>query len=433
MSRPEHGDARVADVRTRIGFLASIGYGLLESGQTSGQTELALRRHGHRLGLNSLAVSSFGRMLILEAATDDGGTVSSSGAAKSLEAIDCTRLRELDRLAERTSAAPDAQLVGDASQQHMLAARRVAERLRATVTPWWVSTLGLTMLAFFISMQVGVSWQAWAAAALVQVVSASMGLAVGAIRMPRLFAIAVQSTAAGVFATLLVQWGFVDPVGAAAAIAVNWLLLLPLPQVIGAVTEAIDGDHLSAITRVASVGVAGIGIFIGGALTFELGEILGMEHPRLDGLPSMPWFLVLVFSALGAIGNAFANGGRLDLVLPAATLGLVTAAVNQALLWWAGLPALWASSLSAVVLGLLSARIALRTGYPTQVLALMGITGALLPGIPVFFGILQEMGGASGLSHFGTAAAISVGIGAGVALGGYLSWLVTPRGDGRRR
>lgn len=430
MSRPDQGVAATADVRPRVALLASLGYGLLESGQLSDQTELDLRRYGHRLGLNGLAISSFGRMLIIEAATEDGGTVSSSGAARSLDAIDCTRLRELDRLAERTASAPVARIAGVDSRRHLLAARRVAQRLRDAVTPWWVGPLGLTMLAFFICMQVGVSWQAWVCAAVVQIVSSAMGVAAGAIRVPRAFAIAVQSAVAGAVATLLVQSGFVDPVGAAAAIAVNWLLLLPLPQVIGSVIEAISGNHLSAISRVANVAVAGVGIFVGGALTFELGEILGMAHPKLDALPSMPWFLILVFSALGAVANAFANGGRLDLVLPAAALGATTAAVNQVLLGWLGLPALWSSSLAAVVLGLLSARLALRTGYPSQVLALMGITGALLPGIPVFFGILQEMGGAAGTSHFGSAVAISVGIGAGVALGGFLSGLIRPREAG---
>jgi len=130
-----------------------------------------------------------------------------------------------------------------------------------------------------------------------------------------------------------------------------------------------------------------------------------------------------VFSALGAVANAFANGGRLPLVRPAALLGLVTGAVNQVLVLAVGLPAVWASSLSAVVLGVLSAALVKRTGYPSQVLALMGITGALLPGIPVFFGILQAMGGGNAAEHFGTAAVISLGIGTGVALGVHLAGL----------
>lgn len=422
VSEPAAG-LSMTDVRSRLEFLSTVGHGLLESGLTNGQAERALTDCGRRLRMEDLSISAFGRMLILEASTGEGATVSSSGAARSLDAIDCTRSRELGRLARLTVQAEAAHRPGASGREHLAIARQVADRLRDTATPWWIVAAGMTMLAFFICMQVGVSWQAWVTAALVQAASSLLGLGTSRLLMPRLFAIALQSTGAGVVATLLVQGQFVDPVGAAAAIAVNWLLLLPLPQVIGAVTDAIDGDHLSAATRVASAAVAAFGIVIGGTLTFALGEALGMEHPRIEALPAMPWYLVLVFSALGAVANSFANGGRLDLVAPAAFLGIATGAVNQALLLWAGLPPVWAASLAAALLGLLSARIAARTGYPSQVLALMGVTGALLPGIPVFFGIVQQMGGAAGLPSFITAGAVSLGIGTGVALGGYLSRL----------
>ncbi|MFT4289296.1 threonine/serine exporter family protein [Nocardioides sp.] len=410
------------DVRTRLDLLAELGYGFLESGQTSGQTRRALVGCGRALGLVGLAVNSFGRLLLLEATLPDGSTTTLSGAARTLDTIDCDRARALNHLAADL-AAPEAATTGEAERRRLFAARDDVERMRGTGTPWWATTLGMTMLAFFISMQVGISWRAWVSAALVQVATSLAGLGVGRLRMPRLFAIAVQSSVGGAFATLLVRVDFVDPVGAAAAIAVTWLLLLPLPQVIGAVTDAIEADFLSCLSRVGGVAVAGIGIFIGGAFTFWLGEQLSMAHPRLDELPSLPWYLVLVFSGLGAVANAFANGGRLPLVVPAAVLGVVTGASSQLLLRVLDATTLWASSASAVVLGVLTVILASRTGYPQQVLALMGITGALLPGIPVFFGILQQMGGGAGAEYFGRAATICVGIGTGVAFGAYLAYL----------
>lgn len=57
-----------ADVRARLEFLSALGFGLLESGQTAGQTERALEHYGSGLGLEGLVTSSFGRMLLLEAA-----------------------------------------------------------------------------------------------------------------------------------------------------------------------------------------------------------------------------------------------------------------------------------------------------------------------------------------------------------------------------
>lgn len=410
----------VVDVRQRLEFLSTLGFALLESGETCVQTQRTLGEYGTKLGLEGLATNSFGRMLLLEASAAGGGTVSITGAARALDVIDCTRSHELHRVAVDAVAEIGRQRVGVRAREHLASARDAVQRLRETATPWWVVTVGLTLLALFISMQIGVSWQAWVSAALVQTVSSVAGLAAQAVRLPKLFAVALQSCAAGAFATLLVQLGFVDAVGAAAAIAVNWLLLLPLPQVISAVTDAIEADYLSSLTRLGSVAVASAGIFIGGAFTFTLGEVLGMAHPKLDALPSMPWYLVLVFSSLGALANAFANGGRLPLVLPAVVLGLATGATNQILLHAFALPALWASSFSAVGLGVLSTAIAARTGYPSHVLALMGITGALLPGIAVFFGILQEMGGGSGLASFGTAAVTCIGIGTGFALGAHI-------------
>ncbi|MFT4188406.1 MAG: threonine/serine exporter family protein [Aeromicrobium sp.] len=409
-----------ADARDRLELLAELGYGFVESGQTSGQTERVLRDCARSLGLSSLGFNSFGRLLLLETTSPDGGTVSVQGAAKALDFVDCARARKLSAVAD--------ELTDRGEQPDLADAHRRVALLRRTATPWWARAFGMTLLAFAISMQVGVTWHAWVAAALVQVVTSLTGLLTARWTMPSLLSAAVCSSAGGAFATLLVKIGFVDPVGAAAAIAVTWLLLLPLPQIIGAVTDAIDADHLSALTRVASVLVAGVGVFVGGAFTFALGELLDMDHPKLDHLPTFPWYAILVFSALGAIANAFANGGTLSLVGPAATLGVVTGTVNQVLLRVADAPTLWANSASAVVLGVLTVVLAARTGYPQPVLALMGVTGALLPGIPVFFGILQEMGEGSGAAYFGQAATICVGIGAGVAFG---AW-VTERARSRR-
>lgn len=416
------------EVRERLELLADLGYGFLESGQTTAQTERTLVECAHGLGLGEVTANFFGRLLTVETTTPDGATVTVTGAARSLDAVDCTRARTLNRLAAPLLSAPVVRVgrgspvarpapVSDETDLGGLRKRVSAARERQN--PWWVSAFGLALLAFCISLQVGVAWQAWVTTAAVQLLSSAVGTATARLRMPRLFATAAQTTVGGAAATVLVQLGFVDPVGAAAALAVTWLLVLPLPQAIAAVTDAIEADYLSALTRIASVAVSAGGVFIGGTLTFALGELLGMDHPSLSELPSLPWYLGLVFAALGAIGNAFANGGGWSLVAPAATLGLVTSAAHQTLLA-AGLPMLWAASISAAVLGVVAVFFAIRTDYPQQVLALMGITGALLPGLPVFFGILQQMGAGSGLAHFGHAGAICIGIGAGAALGSYL-------------
>lgn len=433
MSVSTQQDTSEQHAEQALKVLSELGCGYLESGLTPGQAKRSLERCGRALGLSDITITPFARVLLLETRAVNGSTDTITAAARSLDMIDCTRSKELgDVAAQLEQASPR----GSADYAaHLDSALSRIRHLREMPTPWWVVAIGMTMLAFFISMQVGITWHAWVSAAIVQLVISLVGraLTVSPRPVPGVFAVALQASVGGSVATLLVQLGFVDPVGAAAAIAVSWLLLLPLPQVIGAVTDALEADYLSSLTRLAGVLVAALGIFIGGSFTFVLGELLHMDHPRLDGLPSFPWYLVLVFSALGAISNAFANGGTVRLLLPAAFLGVSTGAVNQTLLNLIGLPPLWANSLSAVALGVLTVLIAPVTGYPLQVLALMGITGALLPGIPVFYGILQEMSGASGLVYFGAAGAICIGLGTGVALGSYLASLWQRQKQSNRR
>ncbi|WP_147513380.1 threonine/serine exporter family protein [Actinomyces polynesiensis] len=404
----------------RLEFLLQLGCGLLESGQTAASTRYLVATCGRGLGLQGMKAMTRGRMLRVGAQGSDGTPRILSAPAGTFDVIDCTRARDLARLVEEVDR-PDAEpLTGPEAESFLANGREEVQRLRSRGTPWWVVTLGLTLLAFFISMQVGINWRAWVAAAVVQVASSLVGFAVAPLRAPRLVVVAAQACAGGALATALVRMGLVDPVGAAAAIAVNWLLLLPLPQMVNAVMDLLSFDRRMALVRLSRVALAVGGLVIGGAFTFLLGESLGMAHPRLDTLPGMPWYLVLVFSALAAVGNAFANGGRFSLAVPAAVTGFATAGVNQVLLLVVGLPTLAANTISAFVLGILAGIYAVRAGYPQQVLALMGITGALLPGIPVFFGILQEMGQGSGLPWFGQAALIMLGIGVGVGIGSFL-------------
>ncbi|MFT4212390.1 MAG: threonine/serine exporter family protein [Microbacterium sp.] len=415
----ESGGLDPVDVRVRLELLADLGHGFLESGQTGAQTERVLDPCAAGVGLRGASFTAIGRILLLEATLPDGGTATLSGAAHGLDTIDCSRLRSLDRIADELMAGELAEH-GKDQQKRLAELSAAVTRIRGRSTSQWIVVGGMTLLAFFISMQVGVTWQAWVSAAAVELITCLVGIGVVRLRMPKLFAAILQSTAGGTFATALVLLGFVSPVGAAVAIAVTWLLLLPLPQIISGVGDAIEGDYLSALSRASSVVVVAAGIVVGGALTFSLGEVLGMQHPGLEELPSLPWYLTVTFSGLGALANAFANGGRRSLIVPAVALGVITSLTNLAL-QLVGLPLVWSSALSAVVLGAITVVMAARIGYPQQVLALMGVTGALLPGLTVFFGILQLMGGESGLEHLGAAAGIVLGVGAGVAGGTYLA------------
>ncbi|WP_454296450.1 threonine/serine exporter family protein [Salana multivorans] len=421
----------LADGQQRIRLLSLLGYGFLESGQTSGQTARILVACGRALGLRDLSFNIFGRIVLLEASLPDRSVVTSSGAADSLDAIDCTKSRELNQVAEEiTTQRWDASPEQERSTLDQM--RERIGQLRRSVTPPWITILGMTVLAFCISVQLPISWQGRFATALTQLIVSLT--ATGLSRwpgLPKLFWAGLLSLVSGTVVTILVLIGLVVPADGTAAIAVTCLLILPLPQVIGSVADAIEGDLLSALGRLAAVVVAGAGIVIGQAITYYYGELFGMEHPDLSalaGLPTPPWYLILVFCALGAMANAFANGGRPRLLGPAAVIGAITGATNQLLSntdWGLGMSPLWASSLSGVALGLLTIFFVLRTGYPQQVLALMGFTGALLPGMQIFQGIMNLMGEVdariNAVPSFLTAGSMCIGVGIGVSLGAYLA------------
>jgi uncharacterized membrane protein YjjP (DUF1212 family) len=400
-----------AGVRQRLELLGTLALAFLECGQSTTQTAGILARCAAGLGLRGLRIDIFGTHVTLESAAPDRATITWNGRASVIDAIDCERLRDLNGVVASLGR-------GDDLTEALASVRRA----RAWRSHWLWSVSGLTLLAFFISLQVGVDWTAWVAAAAVQLVTALTGVAAGRLGVPRLFGATLQTTLGGLLAVALVHLGLVDPVGAAAALAVSWLLVLPLPQVVASITDAIDGEYLAALIRMAGVGVVAGGIFIGGSIVLYASSSLGLETPPRTEFPDLPWYLGLLFAALGAIANAFANGGRFALVLPAAVLGIMTSGVNQILLLSTELHSGWTASLSAAVLGAIAVLLARPTGYPFQVLALMGITGALLPGLTVYRGILREMSGTplSGLEFFAQAGGTCLGLGIGAAAGVYL-------------
>ncbi|WP_291477831.1 threonine/serine exporter family protein [Corynebacterium sp.] len=421
-NRPGSGRLRGAkEIRDCLGVLADLACGFLESGQPGWRVGETLTACADARGLTGFGFTTVGRLVIVEASLPDGGTVTVTTSAKALDLIDCTRSWRLHRLAEEI-ASPTGHGAGHGAVPGDIGALRTeVARLRSISTPWWAVAGGTTMLAFVISMQLGVGWQSWVAAAVVQMLTAFCGQALTVLKLPELFAAVVKSAVAGTLATVLVLVDVLDPVAAAAAIAVNWLLLVPLPQIIGAMSDVIDGDYLSAVTRAGSVVVTAFGITISGIYVFALGEVLDMDHPLIGEVPGLPWYLALVFSALGALANAFANGGWLRLAFPAMTVGVVTGVVNQFLLVVVGASAVWAAAGASTVLGAVAVLMAVRTGYPDQVFTLMGVTGALLPGIAVVTGILQVKGGESGAEHFPAAVTTCVRIGTGVAVGADLT------------
>ena len=255
-----------------------------------------------------------------------------------------------------------------------------------------------------------------ATAAVAYLVTALAGRGAGAIGLPRMFTMALQAVTSGLVGVIAIALG-VGMHDALLAVAVNWMLLIPLPQLIATVIDAVDGQPHAALTRATSLVTAVGGVVLGAAVVIALTRPISPDAVAID-LPVLPLVGVVIFCMLGAVGNALANGGGRDLLIPAAIIGIGVALLGQALIGPLGMSAVWASGVCAVVLGLVCAVWARRTRYSSTALALVGLTGALLPGLTVYQGIAAELAGsADAVGYFLHAALVGVVLGVGTSRG----------------
>lgn len=136
----------------------------------------------------------------------------------------------------------------------------------------------------------------------------------------------------------------------------------------------------------------------------------------------MGLWLVIVACMVGTLGNAVFMRGGPRLLLPAAGAGALTGIVNVVLQRHASLDPTLAVGIAALVLGVVSG---LSSGYlriPSTELCIVGIAGALLPGLDVYWIIVSEVFKFSGAGEAFLRALVAVlVIGPSVVLG---MWLV---------
>ena len=391
--------------------VAQLLAGLLNAGLSTSDAIALGRAAALKLGLDAVEFVDLGRSVLIQHGHPDG-QVRTVSRPVGLDGINCEQLRSLTLVCKQISAGElDIQTAPNAIQRAM----------SITANKWW-ALIGLAILAFCIALQVGADWMTALGASLVQVSVSLMGGIGGRISIPRLFVVALQCMVCAVVAAGLVVTGLVASPGAV-AIAVAWMLLVPQPQVINMVIDAINTLQLAALARFASVAVAVGGILVGGAAVIHIGRqfVDAVPDPTLLSLP-LP--LALFFSLIGAMANAVANGGRMSLMLPAGVVGLLTAICNQFLTRGLEMHTTWAAGISAVLLGLVATFLARKSSYPASVLALMGMTAALLPGLTVYMGLATSLTGVSGMAEYLQAALICVVLGVGVALGFTIARLI---------
>lgn len=403
-------------IEAALHFLTELGASMLESGYATDAMLLMVKPCAAVMGLGEVTVVGLGRVVIVECVDGEGRTTSKMAQAASLDSFDCDRMRRLKNVAR------DAVL-------HQLDPDTACERLAAANAgpqpfPWWSVQAGGVLLAFCICVQIGGSPLAGLLAALTQLVVNLSGRGFGAAQVPKFFAVAVQAALAGSFGGAFHLLGWLTVAQAATVIATTWVLIAPLPQLISTAIDLISADSLTALARALGAGLIIGGIVLGGLLILSLSWRFDLGVAADPALPVLPIWLGIVFAVLGAIGNALFNVGGRTLLLPAAVAGLLTAAVNQTLIHAANLPSAWAGPLAAVALGFVASVVAEPLQLPVSALALVGITGALLPGLIVCQGLILAVYQVTGVGYFVQAAAVCVGLGIGASLGVYLWSLV---------
>ncbi|MFD3508604.1 threonine/serine exporter family protein [Nocardia sp. NPDC058666] len=405
-------------IEAALTFLTELGTSTLESGYATEATLLIVGSCAAAWGLRDVSVCGVGRVVIVQCSDNNGNTMSRLAEASTLDAFDCDRMRRIKDVARQTVV-------------EQLHPNTACERLKAANAgpqpfPWWSVQAGGVLLAFCICLQIGGHALAAVLAAGTQLVVNLSGRWFGKHGVPTFFTVAVQAAGAGAFGGLFHGLGWLTVAQAATVVATAWVLIAPLPQLMSTAIDVVSSDSLTALARALGAALIIGGITLGGLLMLALSWRFDLGIAGDPTLPQLPVWLGIIFAILGAIGNALFNVGGRNLLVPAAVAGLVTASVNQTLIHVGHLPSVWAGPLAAVVLGFLAAATANWLRLPMSALALVGITGALLPGLIVCQGLILSVYQVSGIGYFVQAGAVCVALGIGASFGVYL-WSVLAR------
>ncbi|MFF0488654.1 threonine/serine exporter family protein [Nocardia sp. NPDC004068] len=391
-----------------LDFLTGLAAAMIESGYATDATHQTVTACAAAMGVEPVTFAGAGRMVTVEYVFADRRAATRTRVAATLDSFDCDRMKRLKNVARA--------VVTEGLDPGAAQARLAAAELGPPPWPWWFLPFGGALLSLCIALQVGGSVAAACAAAVALPPVWALGRGLGVIAVPRLYATALQTVLAGALGVGAHLIGVIAVSEAAVVIATVWVLLVPMPQLVATAADAVNADTVTATARAASSLLAVGGMVLGGALVVTMVERAALR-PVDPHLPVLPVWLAVLFSVLGAVGNAVFNSGAKDLLIPAAVAGLFTATTNQCLIHLAHVSPDWSGSVAAVVLGFAAAATAERLRVPISALILVGITGALLPGLVLYQGLVIELFHDSGLGYFVRGFAICVGLGVGAALG----------------
>jgi uncharacterized membrane protein YjjP (DUF1212 family) len=391
-----------------LGLALRLGESLLAVGASAADVTATVLRVAAAYGLTSCQVDATFTSLTVSFDRDDAVPLTVMRIVR-MRGMDYNRLQGVTDLAREIVAERL-----DIEEAH----RRLDEVVSAPY-PYRrrVHALGWAGVAGSVGFQLGGGWLVAVVAALTTALIEQIMRVLGRRGLPMFFQQAAGAAVATGVAVLLVVLD-VD-VRSSLVVAAGIVVLLAGLSLVSATEDAISGFPVTAAGRAFEMVTLTAGIVVGIAGVLDLAQraqlLLTVADPATSSVP----FAVALAAAAGMAGSwalaSYARSRAVGVATVAGALAWTTFSVAGAL--GAG-PAV-ASATAAVVVGFCGEALTDRLRIPPLLVAVCGIL-PLLPGLAIYrglFGIVVESDLAGGLDALVGAAAIGLGLAAGVSLG----------------
>ena len=405
-SRVDEGTARAALV-----LALRIGESMMAVGAPAADVEATVLRVAAAYGLTSCQVDITFTSLTISYDRDDAVPLTLMRVVRP-RGMDYTRLQGIADLARAIKV--DGLDLEDAHRrldQVVSAPHPYRRRIHA---------LGWSGMAGSVAFLLGGGWLVALVAAFTTAAIEGMMRALDRRGLPMFFQQAAGAAVATGVAVLLVVWDI--DVRSSLVVAAGIVVLLAGLSLVGGAEDAISGFPVTAGARAFEVLTLTAGIVVGIAGVLDLAQRARLPLAVVDATTSTVPFAVALAAAAGMAGFwALASHARPRAIGVATVAGALAWTTSSAAGALGAGPAV-ASATAAVVVGFCGESLTGRLRIPPLLVAVCGIV-PLLPGLAIYrglFAIVVEADVASGLNALVGAAAIGLGLAAGVVLGRYL-------------
>jgi uncharacterized membrane protein YjjP (DUF1212 family) len=395
-----------------------VGESMLAVGASAADVTATVLRVAAAYGLTSCQVDVTFSSLAVSYERDDAVPLTGIRIVRD-RGLDYTRLQGITDLARAVSAGGV-----DVEEAH----RRLDDVVNAP-HPYRrvVGALAFACMAASVGFLLGGGWRVALAAALTTALIDQLRRSLNRRGLPYFFQQVAGAAVATSVAVLLVAWDV--GVRSSAVVAAGIVVLLAGLSLVGAAEDAISGFPVTAAARAFEVLTLTAGIVVGVTGVLDLAQSAHLPLALSESAPPAVPPVVQV-AAAGGVGGfwALASHARPRAALVGAIAGgLAWTTYSLARELGAGPAA--ASAGAAVVIGFCGDALTQRLRIPPLLVAVCGIV-PLLPGLAIYgglFAIVVDGDAERGLSSLVGAAAIGLGLAAGVTLGEYFATRIRDR------